>query len=179
MTAHQVDDPFPDTSETIPAAIEAALKAAGAAWHEPDTARRHLAAARQQAPEHRAVLIGHYKFHFYRNELAEAVPWALACVRQSLDRLGLDPDWRRLDAAQPPFAGRMLDWSAEARFLAYALKAYGYVQVRLGNLETGCTALATVAALDPEGASGAAGLLAVVLRGPDPDDTPEDGPGNN
>ncbi|MGC2856794.1 hypothetical protein ACM64Y_15080 [Novispirillum sp. DQ9] len=170
-----MDDDIPCPADPLPAGAEAALKAASRAWHEPDTARRHLAAARQIAPQHRAVLIGHYKFHFYRTELAEAAPWALACVRQSLERLGLERDWRRLPeaAGQAPFAGRVLHWPAEARFLAYALKAYGYVRVRLGDLEDGCAALAAVAALDPEDACGAAGLLAVVARGPDADDDGE------
>lgn len=170
-----MDDDTPVPAEPLAPEAEAALKAAGRAWHEPDTARRHLAAARQIAPQHRAVLIGHYKFHFYRNELVEAAPWALACVRQSLERLGWGRDWRTLPVAagRAPFAGRVLHWPAEARFLAYALKAYGYVRIRLGEMEEGCAALAAVAALDPEDACGAAALLAVVARGPDPDD-PDD-----
>lgn len=173
-----MDDDIVPAPEALEPDAEAALKAASRAWHEPDTARRHLAAARQIAPQHRAVLIGHYKFHFYRTELAEAAPWALACVRQSLERLGLGHDWRALPAAagRPPFAGRVLHWTPEARFLAYALKAYGYVRLRLGEMEDGCAALAAVAALDPEDVCGAAALLAVAARGPAYDeDEDEDG----
>ncbi|EKV32525.1 hypothetical protein C882_2604 [Caenispirillum salinarum AK4] len=150
----------------LPAEAERALHVAAANWGDPAAVDAALAEAEVLAPGHRAVLIGRYKAHFYRHELAAAAPVALACVRDSARALNLPADWR----AVAPDPARFESLAAEPRFFLFALKAYGYVCVRAGNAAEGTAALAKVVDLDPQDATGTRRLLALVEAGGLPDD---------
>lgn len=154
----------------LPAEAERALHVAAAHWHDPPAAEAALDEAEALAPGHRAVLLGRYKYHFYRTQLEEAAPYALACVRDSARALNLPADWRAVAPGDAGFGSL----AAEPRFYLFALKAYGYVRVRVGDLEEGKAALAQVAALDPGDAVGAHRLLQVVEAGGLPEDDEDD-----
>lgn len=153
----------------LPAEAERALHVAAASWHDPAGAAAALDAAAALAPGHRAVLLARYKYHFYRNEPAEAAPWALACVRDSARALNLPADWREVRPGQARFG----ELEAEPRFFLFALKAYGYVSLRSGAWAEGMAALAQVVALDTTDATATRRLLALAEAGP-PDDDSED-----
>ncbi len=152
--------------DDLPEAASRALHRAGAAFSRDDEARAELAEAGRLAPGHLAVMIGWYKFYFYKGRLAEAVPHALDCVRWGARAMNLPGEWQTVSPGMAGFGGE----DALPRFYLYALKAYGYCLLRTGRMEEGCAALAKVAELDPADTVGAVHLLAVARRGPDPED---------
>lgn len=154
----------------LPREAEKALHMAGAHWHEPDIAEHWLAQAMTLAPAHRAVQLGHYKYYFYRNQLVQATPYALACIRDAARLLNVSSDWRQVRAKDAAFSAPLDDIEAEPRFFLYALKAYGYILVRQGRPEEGIEALRKVVELDPLDRTATAGLLAVIERGPPSED---------
>ncbi len=149
----------------LPAVAERALHAIGRHWHDEAASEGHLHDALQTAPGHLAVQIAAYKFYFYRHRLAEALPYAQACLGHALRRINLPADWRDVTPGDAAFAS--LD--PEPRMVLFALVAYGYVLTRLGRAAEGRIALAKVAELDPRDTMGARRLLAVIDRAP-PDD---------
>ena len=68
----------------LPAAAERALHAVGQDWHDEAAAERHIRAALALAPDHLTVQIAAYKFLLYRHRLAEALPYAEACLAETL-----------------------------------------------------------------------------------------------
>ena len=147
----------------LPAEAEKALHMAAAAWHDPALAEQWLAEASRLAPDHRAVKIGHYKYHFYRNAFARAEPWAKACIADSLRALNLPADWRDVAGDDCDFTGL----EPEPRFLLYCLRALGYVLVRQGRADEGLAVLAKVVDLDTPDRTATRGLVALVMRGPE------------
>lgn len=152
----------------LPPAAERHLHAAGRAWHEDALAERHLREAQALAPEHAAVLIGLYRFYFYKNRLDEALAVARVCLDKAARDNGLAADWhaaRRGDADFGSYDAML------PRFYLFTLKAYGYLQMRLGNLTEGRAALVKLLELDPSDKLGARVLLGVLDRmGRDDDD---------
>lgn len=152
----------------LPPVAEHHLHAAGRAWHEDDIAERHLREALVAAPEHAAVLIGLYRFYFYKNRLEEALAIARICLDKAARDNGLAADWRALQRGDADFGSydAMLP-----RFYLFTLKAYGYLQMRLGDLTEGRAALVKLLELDPSDKLGARVLLGVLDRmGQDDDD---------
>lgn len=134
----------------------------------PPAAERHLREAQALAPEHAAVLIGLYRFYFYKNRLEEALAVARVCLDKAARDNGLAADWRAARRGDADFGSydAMLP-----RFYLFTLKAYGYLQMRLGNLTEGRAALVKLLELDPSDKLGARVLLGVLDRmGRDDDD---------
>jgi tetratricopeptide (TPR) repeat protein len=145
----------------LPLAADRHLRAAAASWHAEPVAEQHLRAAQSLAPGHAAVLIGLYRFYFYRNRLAEALGVARLCLAKAARELGLDADWRRVRPGDASFA------SYEAflpRFYLFTLKGYAYLQLRLGDLAEGQAATAKLLELDPADRFGGSVLLGVLQR---------------
>lgn len=154
----------------LPREAEKALHLAAAHWHDPIAAEAYLAEAMRLAPDHRAVKLGHYKYFFYRKDPVQAAPYALLCVQDSARRLNLPADWRAVQITDAAFDTPLDELEAEPRFFLYSLKAYGYVLFRQGQQDAGIEALRKVTALDPQDRTATRLLLAVIERGPDPDD---------
>ncbi len=78
-------------------------------YRDGDIAEAHLWQAKAAAPDHPAVLIGLYRFYFYKNRLVEALSMARACLEKAARDNGLAPDWReaalrtRLSQTSEPF----------------------------------------------------------------------------
>jgi tetratricopeptide (TPR) repeat protein len=152
----------------LPAAAEGHLRSAGLAYHEDAIAERHLREAAAVAPDHAAVLIGLYRFYFYKNRLHEALSVARECLEKAARDNGLVADWHRVRPTDADF-GSYDAWLP--RFYLFTLKAYGYLQMRLGELEEGRAAIAKLLELDPTDKLGAKVLLSVLERvGRDDDD---------
>nr|WP_294504100.1 hypothetical protein [uncultured Rhodopila sp.] len=142
----------------LPAAAERALHAVGLDWQDEAAAEGHIYEALELAPGHLAVQIAAYKFYFYRHRLNEALPYARACLAETLRRNQLPADWRDVSPADAAFTS--LD--SEPRMMLFSLVAYGYVLARLGRIEEGRAALTKVTELDPDDRMGARRLLAVI-----------------
>ncbi len=151
----------------LPEAAELHLRLAASHYRDGDIAEAHLWQAKAAAPDHPAVLIGLYRFYFYKNRLAEALNMARACIEKAAKDNGLAPDWRNVRRGDASFA----DFEAVLpRFYLFALKGYAYLNMRLGHLEEGRAAAAKLVELDPGDKIGAKVLLGVLdRRGKDDD----------
>lgn len=145
----------------LPEQAELHLALAGRSYHLSEVAEQHLRAAERIAPDHAAVLIGFYRFYFYKGRLAEALGIAERCLAKSARDNGLVGDWRAVGAGDAAF-GRFDN--PLARFYLFTLKGYAYLQMRLGNLAEGGAAANKLIELDPSDKVGARVLLDVLER---------------
>lgn len=145
----------------LPEEAERHLRLAGLAYHRDEEALAHLEAAWRAAPGHAAVYIGRYRFYFYKNRLREALAVARDCLKKAALDLGLSENWREAKAGDADFG------SFDAilpRFFLFTLKGYGYLQMRLGDLEEGRAAVEKLLELDPADKLGGKVLLNVLER---------------
>jgi tetratricopeptide (TPR) repeat protein len=145
----------------LPREVEQHLEAAGRSYHTDEQAEWHLREAQALAPDHAAVLIGLYRFYFYKNRLREALDVAHICLRKAAEDNGLHLDWREVRARDARFD------SYEAvlpRFYLFTLKGYAYLQLRLGNIPEGQAAVMKLLELDPGDKLGGRVLLGVLER---------------
>src|SRR5690606_33754298 len=107
------------------------------------------------------VYIGLYRFYFYKNRLREALDVARDCLKKAAKDNGLAEDWRAVKPADADFG------SFDAilpRFFLFTLKGYGYLQLRLGQLDEGRAAIEKLMELDPSDKLGGKVLLEVLAR---------------
>lgn len=152
----------------LPDGAEQHLRQAGLAYHRDEIAEWHLREAQALAPGHAAVLIGLYRFYFYKGRLSEALEVARICLKKAARDNNLAADWRQVRCADADFGSydAMLP-----RFYLFTLKGYAYLHMRLGNLDEGRVALMKLLELDPGDKLGGAVLLKVLERqGRDDDD---------
>ena len=145
----------------LPEPAEQQLRLAGANYANDRLAENHLFQAQALAPGHAAVLIALYRFYFYKGRLADALEVAERCLVKAARDNQLDEDWRRVRCGDAEFG------SFEAilpRFYLFTLKAYGYLQMRLGRLEHSHAALTKMLELDPSDKLNATVLLKVLAR---------------
>jgi tetratricopeptide (TPR) repeat protein len=145
----------------LPEAAARHLRYASLAYQRDDVAERHLWDAKALAPGHAAVLIGLYRFYFYKGRLAEALDIARVCLNKAARDNHLPADWRLVERGAAEFD--RYD-AVLPRFFLFALKAYAYLQMRLGNVEEGRQALEKLLTLDPLDRAGGKVLLGVLER---------------
>lgn len=145
----------------LPPEAEEHLWQAGLSYHLDEVAERHLQEAQMLASGHPAVLIGLYRFYFYKGRLAEALEIAKVCLEKAARENSLPPDWRTVTASDAEF-GRYDEMLP--RFFLFTLKGYAYLHMRLGNLEEGRAAAMKLLELDPSDKIGARLLLGVLER---------------
>ncbi len=145
----------------LPPAAERELRLAGLAYRDDQAAERHLQEAADAAPDHAAVLIGRYRFYFYKGRLREALDVARVCLAKAARDLGLTADWRQVRCGDADFGNYD---AVLARFFLFTLKGYGYLHMRLGDLVEGRAALDKLLELDPGDKLGARVLLDVLER---------------
>jgi len=151
----------------LPAEAERHLWAASRSYHLGDVAETHLLQAQRAAPYHVAVLIGLYRFYFYKGRLAQALDIAKACLKTAARENNFAGEWRLVSAGEAEF-GR---WDALwPRFYLFTLKGYAYLNMRLGNLEEGRDAVTKLLDLDPSDKVGAKVLLGILDRAGQSDD---------
>ena len=147
--------------EGLPPEAEDHLWQAGLSYHLDEIAEKHLHEAQALAPGHAAVLIGLYRFYFYKGRLAEALEIARLCIAKAARENGFAEDWRLVAAIDAPFGHYE---NILPRFFLFSLKGYAYLQMRLGSLEEGREAAAKLLELDPSDKIGARVLLDVLAR---------------
>ncbi|MBW7962569.1 hypothetical protein [Bradyrhizobium sp. BR 10261] len=145
----------------LPSEAERHLWEAGLSYHLDDIAEGHLHEAEALAPGHAAVLIGLYRFYFYKGRLAEALNVARRCLLKAAEENNLPADWHRVRASDAEF-GRYEN--ILPRFFLFSLKGYAYLQMRLGETAEGRLAVEKLLELDPTDKIGAKVLLGVVER---------------
>jgi len=145
----------------LPEQAEHHLRLAGAHYADDKIAENHLFQAQALAPGHAAVLIALYRFYFYKGRLADALEVAERCLVKAARDNQLNEDWRCVQSGDAVFG------SYDAilpRFYLFTLKAYGYLQMRLGRLEQSHAALTKMLELDPSDKLNATVLLKVLAR---------------
>lgn len=145
----------------LPSEAEHHLWQASLSYHLDDIAESHLLEAEALAPEHASVLIGLFRFYFYKARLTEALEVAERCISKAAEVNSLPSDWRlvRADHAQFGHYEKILP-----RFFLFSLKGYAYLQMRLGRTEEGRLAVQKLLELDPTDKIGAKVLLRVLER---------------
>ncbi|MDD3517875.1 MAG: hypothetical protein PHQ14_05965 [Chromatiales bacterium] len=145
--------------EPISGEVQALLDQASRAYGD-GGAECPLLRAYLLAPERLTVLVALYRFYFYQHRLDDALLVADRTIMLAARRLGLPADWSELD---PLHLGRgAMQSLGLVRFLLLALKAAGYINLRLGRHELGVAMLRQVHALDSADRLGAGALLEVV-----------------
>lgn len=152
----------------LPATVERRLTAASHNYHLADVAETLLLEAAIMAPDHPAVLIGLYRFYFYKGRLEDALEIAEVCLETAARANRLPADWRRVR----PGDARFGDYEAVGpRFYIFTLKAYAYLNMRLGELDVARAALRQLLAIEPTDKINARLLMDVLDRlGEDDDD---------
>ncbi|MCZ7593840.1 MAG: hypothetical protein M5U16_02175 [Hyphomicrobium sp.] len=145
----------------LPAAAEQHLRQAGLAYQHGAIAEQHLREAHALAPGHAAVLIGLYRFYFYKGRLAEALEVARVCLDKAARENGIAQDWWLVERGDADFSG----WDAVLpRFYLFTLKTYAYLNMRLGSGAEARLVLLKLLDLDPSDKLGARVLLNVLDR---------------
>lgn len=145
----------------LPPEAQDRLVQAGLCYQSDDIAEGHLREAEALAPGHAAVLIGLYRFYFYKGRLAEALEVARTCLIKAGRENNFATDWRLVSPGDGAF-DRYDDMLP--RFFMFSLKGYAYLQMRLGELEEGRRAVEKLLELDPGDKIGARVLLGVIER---------------
>jgi tetratricopeptide (TPR) repeat protein len=128
----------------LPPEAELAIRRAGALYHRTREARAELERALELAPEHLAVWIAHYRFHFYKHDYAQAETCARRCLSLVGKALSLAESLNEVSAPQL----EPLCEDERLRFWLFAWQAYGYVLLRLGREAEGEEIFERLAALD-------------------------------
>jgi hypothetical protein len=81
----------------LPPEAEWHLWEAGLSYHLDDVSEQHLRKAEALAPGHAAVLVGLYRFYFYKGRLGEALDVARQCLEKAARENNL-ADWRDVKA---------------------------------------------------------------------------------
>lgn len=145
----------------LPEQAEQHLRLAGINYANDAIAESHLFQAQALAPGHAAVLIALYRFYFYKGRLGDALKVAQRCLIKAARDNGLNEDWRRVEPGDAEFGSYD---AVLPRFYLFTLKAYGYLQMRLGQLDESQAALRKMLELDPSDKLNAALLLKVLYR---------------
>lgn len=152
---------LPSSLAGLPEEAVHRLKLAGQAYTQDRIAEMHLAEAMKIAPDHLAVQVGYYRYLFYKGRLRDALAQLDVCIGNAARHCSLPADWREVRPQDADFGNYDAMW---ARFYLFALKAHGYIRMRLGDFEGGRAALAKAVQLDPSDKVGARHLIRVLDR---------------
>ncbi|MCK9915701.1 hypothetical protein MXD81_41740 [Microbacteriaceae bacterium K1510] len=145
----------------LPEEAEYCLYQAGLAYHDDTLAEEYLREAQEAAPDHAAVLIGLYRFYFYKGRLREALGIAERCLAKASRENGFPANWRDVRPDHGTFG---LYEEILPRFFLFTLKGYAYLHMRLGNVDEGRVAVEKLLELDPSDKVGAGVLLGIIER---------------
>lgn len=156
-----VCDELPTSLSGLPEEAAQHLHLAGINYTQDSIAEHHLGEALRLAPQHLAVQVGYYRYLFYKGRLRDALMQLDACILNASKQSGLSADWRQATPKDADFGSFDSIWP---RFYLFALKAHGYIRMRLGELEAGRQAITKALELDPSDKVGAKILLDVLDR---------------
>jgi tetratricopeptide (TPR) repeat protein len=137
------------------------LRKAARAYLETEVALIYLKEADRLYGNFIPVVVGCYKFHFYKGMLREAIPYALKAARIMGDHLGLPGSFELVRPDDAAFS----EYEQEPRFYMFAMKAVGYLHARLGETEKALGILRKVRELDSQDRMGITRLIGVIENG--------------
>lgn len=149
--------------QPLPARVEALLNEA-ADGYASGSAELPLLRAHLLAPGNLTVLVALYRYFYYQQRLDEAIKVAEQARIAAGSSLGFPADWHSLDLRYLSNAVRQS--MGMVRFCLLALKAEGFLLLRMGELEQGRARLQKVRELDDADRLGAGALLAVCDMAP-------------
>jgi len=145
----------------LPEEAEICLWRAAESYADTETAEDYLRQAEAHAPDHAAVLIGLYRFYFYKGRLPEALKIAERCLAKAARENNFSVEWRLVR----PFDAVFNRYEEVLpRFYLFTLKGYAYLKMRLGEIEESREAVMKLLELDPSDKVGAKVLLGVLDR---------------
>jgi tetratricopeptide (TPR) repeat protein len=121
-----------------------------------------LLRANFMAPQHLMVLVALYRYYFYRHRLEDALLVAESALAVVGRRLEFPDTWLYLREANVG-AGVMRSMGM-VRFYLMVLKAAGYINLRLGNIEAGQAMLEKLVELDSHDRIGGKAVLDVLYQ---------------
>ncbi len=141
--------------------VERLLKAAGEQYGTPE-AELMLLQSYLMAPQHLTVLVALYRFYFYQHRHGDALVVADRALEVSANMLDFPSNWRYLSL--PDVGAGAMKSMGLVRFYLLALKAAGYLYLRVGDRDKGIAMLSKVTELDESDRLGAGALLDVVSQ---------------
>ena len=136
------------------------LIAMAAANYGSDEGELMLLRANFIAPQHLTVLVALYRYYFYQHRLEDALLVAESTLAVVGRRLEFPEVWINLREAN--VGEGVMRSMGLVRFYLMVLKATGYINLRLGNNETGQAMLEKLVELDSHDRMGGKALLEVV-----------------
>ena len=112
------------------------------------------------APKHLMVLVALYRYYFYQHRLEDALLVGESTLAVVGQRLNFPETWMYLNEAN--LGEGVMRSMGLVRFYLMALKATGYIHLRLGNFETGQAMLEKLVELDSHDRMGGKALLEVL-----------------
>jgi tetratricopeptide (TPR) repeat protein len=129
----------------LPPLAEQYLSQAGDNYASDRVAEDYLSQAQELAPDHFAVLIGFYRYYFYKGRLQEALAISKICMAKAAREKNFATDWRAVQKEDAQFG----DYDdVIARFFMFCLKGYAYLLLRLGDFAEGRAAIEKLLQLD-------------------------------
>jgi tetratricopeptide (TPR) repeat protein len=116
-----------------------------------------LLRAYAMAPGHLTVLVGLYRYYYYQHRLEDALSIAHITLAVSGERLEFPEDYQELTPRH--MGAGALRSMGMVRFYLLALKAAGYLNMRLGKWDDSISMLSKVNELDNMDRLGASALL--------------------
>ncbi len=154
----EVDDMYFDTP--LPEMAEQLIDEAAELYGE-EKAELLLLRAHLLAPEHLSTMVALYRYYYYQHRLADALTVVESAIRVSARELHLIDDWRKVTPLE--VAAGAHKSVGLVRFYLLALKAAGFVMVRMGDVEKGAAALRKVIEHDPNDRLKTKDLLEIIL----------------
>ncbi len=120
----------------------------------------YLLRANLMAPQHLMVLVALYRYYFYQHRLDDALLVAESAMAVVGRRLDFPDSWVYI--REENIGAGVMRSMGLVRFYLMVLKAAGYINLRLGNLEAGRAMLEKLVQLDSHDRIGGKALLEVV-----------------
>jgi hypothetical protein len=120
------------------------------------------------APQHLIVLVALYRYYFYQHRLEDALLVAESALAVVGRQLEFPDTWVYLREAN--VGSGVMRSMGLVRFYLMVLKAAGYINLRLGHLETGKAMLEKLVQLDSHDRIGGKALLEVLHQSMNEDD---------
>jgi hypothetical protein len=145
----------------LPPLAEQYLAEAGLHYSSEQLAEDFLDRARTIAGDHFAVLIGFYRYYFYKGRLQEALAISKICMAKAAREKNFATDWRAVSKDDADFG----DYDdVIARFFMFCLKGYAYLHLRLGDMAEGREAVEKLLQLDASDKINARLLIDILER---------------
>ena len=147
--------------EDMPKEIDGLIKAASDCYGTPG-AEANLLQAFFLAPDNLTVLVALYRYYYYQHQYEKALIIAEHALKFSGNRIEFPKKWQDLSMDNLKVAAMIS--MGMVRFYLIALKAAGYINLRLHNFSLAQEMLLKVVELDSSDRLGASALLAVAAE---------------